>query len=111
MGRVFPVPTIFSARPAADGEKRLIRDGHGYSHQRTQAWLGFVAKVSKESFQVTTKDIAALRGDGWGDLQIAETIHLTALFAAFNRVANGFGLPSQGVIGTLDPSNVEGRTG
>ncbi len=32
---------------------------------------------------------------GWSDLQITEAIHLTALFAGFNRVVNAFGLPSQ----------------
>jgi hypothetical protein len=31
----------------------------------------------------------------WTDLQIAEAIHVTALFAAFNRIVNSFGLPSQ----------------
>jgi alkylhydroperoxidase family enzyme len=42
-----------------------------------------------------------LRKAGWSDLQIAETIHTTALFAFFNRVVSGFGLPSQDLLGKL----------
>jgi hypothetical protein len=40
----------------------------------------------------------AMREAGWSDLQIAEAIHVTALFACFNRVVNGFGLSSQGLL-------------
>jgi alkylhydroperoxidase family enzyme len=36
-----------------------------------------------------------LRIAGWSDLRIAETIHVNALFACFNRVASAFGLPSR----------------
>ncbi len=68
---------------------------------RERTWLGFVAKVSDASHTVTPADIDALRHDGWSDLQIAETIHLTALFAAFNRVVNAFGLPSQSLLERL----------
>lgn len=39
---------------------------------------------------------------GWSELQIAEAVHVTALFAAFNRVANGFGLGSQGLLALYD---------
>jgi hypothetical protein len=39
--------------------------------------------------------VQRLRDHGWTDLQIAESIHLTALFATFNRVVNAFGLPSR----------------
>jgi alkylhydroperoxidase family enzyme len=44
---------------------------------------------------VTPADIALMRNAGWNDLQIAETIHVTALFASFNRVVSAFGLPPQ----------------
>jgi uncharacterized peroxidase-related enzyme len=57
--------------------------------------LGFACKVTGDSRDITPADIEALRAAGWSDLQIAETIHVTALFASFNRVVNAFGLPSQ----------------
>lgn len=57
--------------------------------------LRFTLKVTENSQTVTAADIALLRNAGWSDLQIAETIHVTALFASFNRVVNAFGLPSQ----------------
>ena len=63
---------------------------------RQQTWLSFVARLSDASHSIAPEDIAGLRHEGWTDLQIAETIHLTALFAAFNRVVNGFGLSSPG---------------
>jgi uncharacterized peroxidase-related enzyme len=59
------------------------------------ALLGFARKVTEDSRNITPADIEALRSAGWSDLQIAETIHVTALFASFNRIANAFGLPSQ----------------
>ena len=57
--------------------------------------LQFVKKITDASHAITPTDIDTLRTAGWTDLQIAETIHITALFACFNRVVNAFGLPSQ----------------
>jgi hypothetical protein len=42
--------------------------------------------------------VQRMRDHGWSDLQLAETIHLTALFATFNRVVNAFGLPAQALL-------------
>jgi alkylhydroperoxidase family enzyme len=39
-----------------------------------------------------------LGNEGWSELQIAEAIHVAALFSTFNRVANAFGLKSQGLL-------------
>jgi uncharacterized peroxidase-related enzyme len=60
-----------------------------------RALLSFVAKVTDESYKVCAGDIQSLEDSGWHRPQIAEAIHITALFACFNRVANAFGLPSQ----------------
>jgi uncharacterized peroxidase-related enzyme len=57
--------------------------------------LRFAQKVTEDSQSVTPADIETMHNAGWNDLQIAETIHITALFAGFNRVVNAFGLPSQ----------------
>lgn len=74
---------------------------------RERIWLSFIAKVSDQSHAVSPEDISDLRQNGWSDLQIAETIHLTALFATFNRVVNAFGLSSQGLLATLPPKDTE----
>lgn len=74
---------------------------------RTQRWLGFIAKVSDHSHTIVPTDIEALRHDGWSDLQIAETIHLAALFATFNRVVNAFGLASQNLLATVQMKDTE----
>jgi uncharacterized peroxidase-related enzyme len=63
-----------------------------------QMLLGFAQKVNRDSHRIDTADVAALAETGWSELQIAEAIHVAALFATFNRVANAFGLPSQGLL-------------
>jgi uncharacterized peroxidase-related enzyme len=63
-----------------------------------RALLLFAQKITKDSSAISPQDIEHLRGFGWTDLQIAEAIHLAALFACFNRVVNTFGLPSQGLL-------------
>ena len=63
-----------------------------------QALLGFVRKVNLNSHQIAKGDVDALLQSGWSQQQIAEAVHLAALFATFNRVANAFGLASQGLL-------------
>jgi uncharacterized peroxidase-related enzyme len=62
------------------------------------ALLCFVKKVTDAAQSIQPADIEVLRTSGWTDLQIAEAIHLSALFACFNRVASAFGLASQGLL-------------
>ena len=63
-----------------------------------RALLDFARKITEYSQAISPDDIEAVRVAGWSDLQIAEAIHLTALFACFNRVVNAFGLPSQDLL-------------
>ena len=63
-----------------------------------QALLKFVRKVNLNSHKTEKRDVDALLRSGWSQLQIAEAVHIVALFAAFNRVANAFGLSSQGLL-------------
>lgn len=56
--------------------------------------LKFTAKVNANSSAVTRDDVEALMQADWTEAQVAEAVHIAALFAAFNRIANGFGLPS-----------------
>jgi uncharacterized peroxidase-related enzyme len=58
------------------------------------ALLKFAGSVNANSSPVTRADVEAAIGAGWTEPQVAETVHIAALFAAFNRVANGFGLAS-----------------
>jgi len=58
------------------------------------ALLKFAAKVNAASSAITRADVEAAMDAGWTEAQVAEAVHLAALFAAFNRIANGFGLPS-----------------
>jgi len=66
--------------------------------ERERALLRFVLKVNGDSAQISSTDIEQLAIHGWSELQASEAIHVTALFATFNRVVNAFGLPSQGLL-------------
>jgi uncharacterized peroxidase-related enzyme len=72
-----------------------------------RALLEFVATVNQGGESVSPAGVQSLRDHGWTDLQIAESIHLTALFATFNRVVNAFGLPSRQVL--ADASLINGQ--
>ena len=75
-------------------------DVHSKSIDPGQAsLLAFVERVTDASQSIGPEDVSTLRAVGWSDLQIAEAIHMTALFACFNRVVNAFGLPSQNMLG------------
>jgi uncharacterized peroxidase-related enzyme len=67
-----------------------------------RALLQFVQKITDDSSAISPQDVEHLRESGWTDLQIAEAIHLAALFACFNRVVNAFGLPSQGLLAMFE---------
>lgn len=58
------------------------------------ALLNFAGKVNANSSAVSRADVEAAMRVGWSEMQVAEAVHIAALFAAFNRVANGFGLPT-----------------
>jgi uncharacterized peroxidase-related enzyme len=81
-----------------------------------QALLCFVAKMNTRSHEIAKGDIELLHQAGWNDLEIAEAIHVAALFATFNRVVNAFGLLSQGLLAlyenAADPKDesVQSRT-
>ncbi|HTW81910.1 MAG TPA: peroxidase-related enzyme [Terracidiphilus sp.] len=58
------------------------------------ALLKFAEKVNANSPPVTRADVEAAMRAGWTEAQMAEAVHIAGLFAAFNRIANGFGLLS-----------------
>jgi uncharacterized peroxidase-related enzyme len=63
-----------------------------------RALAQFAEKVNRSSHQVVREDVETLMQAGWSERQIAEAVHIVALFAAFNRVVNAFGVPSQGLL-------------
>jgi uncharacterized peroxidase-related enzyme len=63
-----------------------------------RALLEFAGQVNRAVENVGPQTMQSLREHGWTNLQLAETIHLTSLFATFNRVVTAFGLPSQGLL-------------
>jgi uncharacterized peroxidase-related enzyme len=71
--------------------------------------LEFAKKITESSQAVDRSDVEEMRAAGWTDLQIAEAIHVTALFASFNRVVNAFGLPSQDLMKAFEEESNHGR--
>jgi uncharacterized peroxidase-related enzyme len=67
-----------------------------------QALLRFARKVNLNSQDISRRDVELLIQTGWSESQIAEAVHVAALFSTFNRVANAFGLVSQGLLSLYD---------
>jgi uncharacterized peroxidase-related enzyme len=80
----------------------------GASTDAERALLEFVAAVNRGGDNVSPAEVQGLRERGWTDLQIAEAIHLTALFATFNRVVNAFGLHSRQLLAAASLINGQG---
>lgn len=84
-----------AAAPVGDAERALLR---------------LVEVVTRHAYRTSDADVEALRQHGWTDPQIAEAVYITALFAFFNRVADAFGIESQGYGGPRpDFSSSAGR--
>lgn len=86
---------FLSAQGAADDAVAAIGRGEVETAPVTEAeraLLRFAKKLTHESYRNTAEDVQALRDAGWSEPQIAEAVYITAMFAFFNRVANGFGL-------------------
>jgi uncharacterized peroxidase-related enzyme len=72
--------------------------------ENEQALLRFAVKVTNASHRIHRADVDQLISAGWTEIQIAEVVHIAALYAAFNRIANAFGLPSQELLSSADPA-------
>jgi uncharacterized peroxidase-related enzyme len=77
-------------RSFADSIVRDYRNAGLPSKERVL--LDYVWKLSRSPGDMTEADINGLRAEGWSDPQIVATVHVTALFAYMNRVAEAFGL-------------------
>lgn len=65
-----------------------------------RALLEYVELITRAAYRSTGEDVEKLRVVGWNEEQISEAVYITALFAFFNRVADAFGVPSQGYLVT-----------
>ena len=63
-----------------------------------RALLDYATKVTEAAYRTTDQDVQTLRGHGWTEPQIAEAVYIIAMFAFFNRVADAFGIASQGYL-------------
>jgi alkylhydroperoxidase family enzyme len=81
---------------------RLDLDGAPISGAEREL-LRVVEIITRHAYKTTNADIDRLRRHGWTDPQIAEAVYVTALFAFFNRVADAFGIVSQGYGGPQLP--------
>lgn len=87
LGTLRGSPEVICALQHADLNAQLLTSAE-------LALLKFAGRVNTNSSAITRADVEAAIGAGWTEPQVAEAVHIAALFAAFNRVANGFGLPS-----------------
>jgi len=67
-----------------------------------RALLIFARKVNINSHQIGREDVELLYQAGWSAMQVAEAVHVTALFSTFNRVVNAFGVESQGLLSLFE---------
>jgi uncharacterized peroxidase-related enzyme len=77
-------------------------------NRQDQALLAFVEKVTRASHTIGPGDIKNLAEAGWSEPQIAEAIHIAALFATFNRIVNAFGLSSQHLLDLYNSADQNG---
>ena len=63
---------------------------------RLRALLRVVETITRCAYRTSDEDIQVLRDHGWTEPQIAEMVYDTAMFAFFNRVADAFGIDSEG---------------
>ena len=54
--------------------------------------LDFVSKLTKEPASMTEADVEALRSAGFSDSAVHDIVQVSALFAYYNRLADGLGI-------------------
>jgi alkylhydroperoxidase family enzyme len=66
--------------------------------------LELVERITYHAYRTSPADVQRVRDAGWTEPQIAEAVYVSALFAFFNRVADAFGIKSQGYGGPQLPT-------
>lgn len=54
--------------------------------------LDFAAKLTLEPWSMTERDVEQLRSAGLDDAGVLDVVQVTALFAYYNRLADGLGV-------------------
>ena len=57
-----------------------------------RAMLDFVAKLTARPSSMTEGDVDVLRAHGFDDAAVHDIVQVTALFAYYNRLAEGLGI-------------------
>lgn len=57
-----------------------------------RAMLDYAVKLTRTPWKIVAADIDALREQGFSDTAIHDIAQVTALFAYFNRLADGLGI-------------------
>jgi uncharacterized peroxidase-related enzyme len=86
---------MLEAQGASTQQVCTLRNGELQPQQFSSAevaLLTFAEQINRASSSVTRDDVRKVMDAGWTETQVAEAVHIAALFAAFNRIANGFGL-------------------
>ncbi len=86
----------YIAAACLDGDEDLVRRVKaGFQHagisEKLKALLVIAGKVQKGGKQVTTEDVAHARALGATDLEIHDTVLISAAFCMFNRYVDGLG--------------------
>lgn len=73
---------------------RALRSGHQMADlsPADRAMLGFAVKLTLTPSHLTAEDVAALRAVGFDDATIHDIVQVVALFAYYNRLADGLGI-------------------
>jgi uncharacterized peroxidase-related enzyme len=58
----------------------------------TEALLAYTEKLTREPTEMNAADVDALRGAGWDNRAITDTVQVCSYFNYINRVADGLGL-------------------
>lgn len=91
---------------ASDYDRALDEDPPGAPFSRAeQAALQYAAKLTRAPAEVVTRDIAALREEGWSDGQILEINQAASYFAYANRTVSGLGVSFEGEALGYSPSD------
>jgi alkylhydroperoxidase family enzyme len=56
--------------------------------------------TTRAAYRSTPNYVEKLRVAGWKEEKISEAVYITTMFAFFNRVADAFGVSSQGYLTT-----------
>lgn len=73
--------------------------------------LDYVEKLTLRPSSITEADVEALRAHGFSDTAIHDIVQVTALFAYYNRLADGLGIDDEPEWGQGEGAGRPGASG